>query len=34
MTTALNEQNAQQAATVGRVVLVIGPVVDVEFPRG
>ncbi len=34
MTTALNEQNAQQAATVGRVVRVIGPVVDVEFPRG
>ena len=34
MTTALNEQNAQQAATAGRVVRVIGAVVDVEFPRG
>lgn len=34
MTTALEEQNAQQAATAGRVVRVIGAVVDVEFPRG
>ena len=34
MTTALTEQNAQQAATAGRVVRVIGAVVDVEFPRG
>ncbi|ANE03781.1 F0F1 ATP synthase subunit beta [Corynebacterium crudilactis] len=34
MTTALNEQNAQLAATAGRVVRVIGAVVDVEFPRG
>ena len=34
MTTALSEQNTQQAATAGRVVRVIGPVVDVEFPRG
>ena len=34
MTTALNEQNAQSAVGAGRVVRVIGPVVDVEFPRG
>lgn len=34
MTTALEEQNAQESATSGRVVRVIGPVVDVEFPRG
>ena len=34
MTTALNEQNAQDTATAGRVVRVIGAVVDVEFPRG
>lgn len=34
MTTALEEQNTQQAAIAGRVVRVIGPVVDVEFPRG
>ena len=34
MTTALKEQNTQQAAVAGRVVRVIGPVVDVEFPRG
>lgn len=34
MTTALQEQNTQSSATAGRVVRVIGPVVDVEFPRG
>ena len=34
MTTALPEQNTQQASVAGRVVRVIGPVVDVEFPRG
>ncbi|KQB86364.1 F0F1 ATP synthase subunit beta [Corynebacterium lowii] len=34
MSTALNEHNAQQATTAGRVVRVIGAVVDVEFPRG
>ncbi|WKD59446.1 F0F1 ATP synthase subunit beta [Corynebacterium caspium] len=34
MTNALSEQNTQQAAdSVGRVVRVIGAVVDVEFPR-
>ena len=33
MTTALQEQNAQSSAVAGRVVRVIGPVVDVEFPR-
>ena len=34
MTTALPEQNTKQASVAGRVVRVIGPVVDVEFPRG
>ncbi|KQB83795.1 F0F1 ATP synthase subunit beta [Corynebacterium oculi] len=34
MSTALSEHNAQQATTAGRVVRVIGAVVDVEFPRG
>ena len=34
MTTALHEQNTQESAIAGRVVRVIGPVVDVEFPRG
>src|SRR5699024_2603418 len=34
MTTALHEQNTQESAVAGRVVRVIGPVVDVEFPRG
>ena len=34
MTTALQEQNTQSSAAAGRVVRVIGPVVDVEFPRG
>src|SRR5699024_6617828 len=34
MTTALHEQNTQDSAVAGRVVRVIGPVVDVEFPRG
>ena len=34
MTTALSEQNTQRASVAGRVVRVIGPVVDVEFPRG
>ena len=34
MSTALNEHEAQQATAAGRVVRVIGAVVDVEFPRG
>ncbi|MEJ4099844.1 F0F1 ATP synthase subunit beta [Corynebacterium mastitidis] len=34
MSTALSEHNAQEATTAGRVVRVIGAVVDVEFPRG
>ena len=34
MTSALQEQNTQSSAVAGRVVRVIGPVVDVEFPRG
>lgn len=35
MTAAVTQDNASQAgATAGRVVRVIGPVVDVEFPRG
>src|SRR5699024_9952418 len=34
MTTALHEQNTQDSAVAGRVVRVIGRVVDVEFPRG
>ena len=34
MTTALNERSDQQTKSAGRVVRVIGAVVDVEFPRG
>ncbi|MFD4431584.1 F0F1 ATP synthase subunit beta [Nocardia sp. NPDC058497] len=35
MTAAVTQDNASKAgATAGRVVRVIGPVVDVEFPRG
>src|SRR6476469_4768817 len=34
MTAAVTQTNANGTATAGRVVRVIGPVVDVEFPRG
>ena len=34
MTTANQVQPSAESAVAGRVVRVIGPVVDVEFPRG
>ena len=34
MTAAMTQDSAAGTATAGRVVRVIGPVVDVEFPRG
>ncbi len=34
MTAAMTQDSAAGAGTAGRVVRVIGPVVDVEFPRG
>ncbi|MDG3012845.1 F0F1 ATP synthase subunit beta [Rhodococcus sp. D2-41] len=34
MTAAVTQENATGTGTAGRVVRVIGPVVDVEFPRG
>ena len=34
MTTANKIQQPAESAVAGRVVRVIGPVVDVEFPRG